>query len=342
MTIHRDHGIESGWVHPSFKVDDMSGLHNDDPFFVFSINCYTGAFVMNNMGEINASDCFAEAILKHNNGAAGVIAADNESYQNFNETYGWGVMDYLWPQFMPDKNSQLKERCKMPAFANVLGKYRLAESSSDQANWMIYIYHYFGDVFSTMYTEVPRHLTVSHDSFLNARNASFSVTADQGSFIALTVNDEIIGTGVGTGSPLSIPIPTEINGSKLIITVTKQNYFRYEKRIPITNFNTIGDNMNRITDFYLSDNYPNPFNPSTIMKYSLPKTGYVTLTVYDINGRKIRTIIDGLLSAGEKKSVWDGKDSKGIMASGGMYFFQITVKTKNDIYTAVKKGLFLK
>jgi hypothetical protein len=344
MAVHRDHGLVDGWMHPSFKVKDMSCLHNVNPFFVFSINCYTGSFVINFEGEINKSDSFAEAIIKNKNGAVGVIAASSESYQEVNEKFGYGVFDYLWPDFMPDKSATPVSRNMMPAFANAAGKFHLADVynvNNDKIKWMIYIYHYFGGVFSTMYSEVPQRLNVVHNNSIEAGSTSFSVTANQGSLIALTANGKIIGTATGTGSNVNIAIPSDIEGTKLTVTVTMQNYFRYERSISITNVSAIGDNAAG-RKFYLSDNYPNPFNPSTMIKYGLPQTGHVTLIVYDIKGRKVKTLVNNYETAGEKRCLWNGKNTKGQTVAAGMYFFRITVKTKTKVFTSIKKGIFLK
>ncbi len=62
---------------------------------------------------------------------------------------------------------------------------------------------------------------------------SFTVTANSGSLIALTVNGEIIGTANGTGSAVAITIPPQNVGDEMIVTVTKQNYYRYSSTVNI-------------------------------------------------------------------------------------------------------------
>jgi hypothetical protein len=84
-----------------------------------------------------------------------------------------------------------------------------------------------------VYSEVPQYLTVVHDAALLGSVNSFTVTANTGSFIALTVNGEIIGTANGTGSPVNIAIGPQIPGNTMIVTVTKQNYFRYSSEVDI-------------------------------------------------------------------------------------------------------------
>ena len=87
--------------------------------------------------------------------------------------------------------------------------------------------------FSVVYSEIPQYLTVTHETGIIAGETSFIVTADAGSFIALTVNNEIIGTAEGTGSPVSISIEAQMPGDMILVTVTKQNYYRYESYVTV-------------------------------------------------------------------------------------------------------------
>jgi hypothetical protein len=71
----------------------------------------------------------------------------------------------------------------------------------------------------------------------------------------------------------------------------------------------------------LHGNYPNPFNPMTTIVYSLAKDGPVTIAVYDVSGRRIRTLIDGkTVEAGIHTVTWDGLDNRGRSVSSGVYF----------------------
>lgn len=70
----------------------------------------------------------------------------------------------------------------------------------------------------------------------------------------------------------------------------------------------------------LGANYPNPFNPSTTLPLSLPRDGRVELAVYDAAGRRVRTLLSGLLPAGEREAVWDGRDDAGRALASGTYF----------------------
>lgn len=91
------------------------------------------------------------------------------------------------------------------------------------------------------------------------------------------------------------------------------------------------------TDFALSQNYPNPFNPETIISYSLPKTATVRLTIYNVFGRMIRTLVDGSMKPGEHRIVWDGRDNQGRKVASGVYFY----KLEAGEFRAMKKMILL-
>ena len=60
-------------------------------------------------------------------------------------------------------------------------------------------------------------------------------------------------------------------------------------------------------EFALEQNYPNPFNPSTVIRYDVKSTGPVTLTVYDLLGRDVTTLVHGTMSVGEHSVTWNAK-----------------------------------
>jgi subtilisin family serine protease len=76
--------------------------------------------------------------------------------------------------------------------------------------------------------------------------------------------------------------------------------------------------------FALGQNYPNPFNASTSIRFSLDKPGVVTLSIFDLLGRKVRQLHSGKLSAGEHAYVWDGSDDRGSAVTSGIYFYKLT------------------
>jgi hypothetical protein len=76
-------------------------------------------------------------------------------------------------------------------------------------------------------------------------------------------------------------------------------------------------------EFSLGPNYPNPFNASTRIAYTLPKTLPVKLVIYDLNGRLVRELVNGTQIAGEHTAIWNGRDNFGHSAASGIYFYRI-------------------
>lgn len=93
-----------------------------------------------------------------------------------------------------------------------------------------------------------------------------------------------------------------------------------------------------ISKFNLSQNFPNPFNPFTMLKYTLPYKSFVTLSVYDILGREITRLVNTTQQAGFKSVQWNGTDSFGKSVSAGVYLYQIQA----DEFVQTKKMMLLK
>jgi len=72
--------------------------------------------------------------------------------------------------------------------------------------------------------------------------------------------------------------------------------------------------------YELSQNFPNPFNPSTTIRFSLPQGGPVSLKIYNIRGQLVRTLVDGFTEAGRHQAVWNGTDEAGTKVASGVYF----------------------
>lgn len=88
----------------------------------------------------------------------------------------------------------------------------------------------------------------------------------------------------------------------------------------------------------LSQNFPNPFNSETEIKYGLPVRSSVHISVYNIFGKKVRTIKDGIEDSGYYSVNWDGRDDNGELLASGMYFY---VFASDDNYLTGKM-MFLK
>ncbi len=90
--------------------------------------------------------------------------------------------------------------------------------------------------------------------------------------------------------------------------------------------------------YSVDQNFPNPFNPITEIKYELPIDEFVELTIYDLMGRNVKNLISKYHSTGSYSIKWDGTNNVGELVSAGMYFY--TFKTNN--YSQTRKMMFIK
>ncbi|HLX13020.1 MAG TPA: FlgD immunoglobulin-like domain containing protein, partial [Bacteroidota bacterium] len=98
------------------------------------------------------------------------------------------------------------------------------------------------------------------------------------------------------------------------------------------------EGVNTPKAFALSQNYPNPFNPTTRMTVDVPKSSTVEVSVFDILGQKIATLMNGQQPAGSFTIEWNGQDAKGLQVPTGMYFVRMT----SDAFSSVRKIMLMK
>ena len=91
-------------------------------------------------------------------------------------------------------------------------------------------------------------------------------------------------------------------------------------------------------DFHLFQNFPNPFNPSTTIRFNLPTASPVQLKIFDIKGELIKIIVSDEQPAGENEMIWDGTNNKGIKQPSGVYVYQLNSNSNTD----VRKMILLK
>jgi len=90
--------------------------------------------------------------------------------------------------------------------------------------------------------------------------------------------------------------------------------------------------------FYLSQNFPNPFNPNTVFEYFLPSKTDVKVEIFNSLGAKVVTLVNGIQPAGKYLTKWNGNDASGNQVASGVYFYRVTT-AKNSV---TKKMIFIK
>ena len=238
MLQHRDHGSTSGWGEPDFQSSHINSLTNTGTNlpYIFSVNCLTGQYNL-------SGECFAEKFHRHtyngqNAGCVGILAASQTSYSFVNDVFVWGMYDNMWPNFMPDMGTTPASRDCRPGFGMTAGKIHLYGSSwpynTSNKEVTYHLFHNHTDAFMQMYYAVPTNLTVSHNSTIFAGATNFSVTADSGAYICLSLDGVILGTATSTGGTSVINIPgSQVPPQIITVTATKQNKFRYEAPVTV-------------------------------------------------------------------------------------------------------------
>ncbi len=110
--------------------------------------------------------------------------------------------------------------------------------------------------------------------------------------------------------------------------------FKYSKEIEV--------DLSSPLRYSLEQNYPNPFNPKTTIKFSIPERASVTLTVYNILGKEVKTLIKEKLSPGNYTINWEAKGSDGKLLPSGIYLIRLSAQSGSDHYFKTLKALLLK
>jgi hypothetical protein len=100
---------------------------------------------------------------------------------------------------------------------------------------------------------------------------------------------------------------------------------------------SIDENESLPNEFSLSQNFPNPFNPSTTIQYSLVKSGMVSLKVYNVVGQEVVTLVNGHQEAGSYTLTFNAKEG-GASLSNGVYFYRLDAGS----FVSIKKLVFMK
>jgi hypothetical protein len=93
-----------------------------------------------------------------------------------------------------------------------------------------------------------------------------------------------------------------------------------------------------LESFALHQNYPNPFNPVTTLQYDLPEDALVNITIYDMMGRQVKTLVNGSQTAGYRTTQWNATNDRNEPVSSGLYIYTIQASD----YTQTKKMVLLK
>ena len=320
FVLHRGMGQITGWGDPPYDAGDVAGLYNTSYPFVFSLEGLSGKFDY-------AATCLTEAFHRSPHGAVGVISASDLTYATAMQQAGVYLIDCLWPDFLPEAAASEAER--RPAFALAEAKHWLSVDGSavplQQKRGTYHVLHSHGEPYTVLHDRVPTPLMVNHAAYCLGGSTEFTVEADPGARIGLTIDGVLIGTGFGTGAPLPIPLDPPPLSGQLRVVVTKANHLGYDARVPIWDASVadpalvLGSPICRV--LWAG---PNPTRGAFRAKLFLETNSNLRCELFSVSGVLQRSVALGPLSAGFHEISWDCRDQRGQELSPGFYFLRFT------------------
>jgi hypothetical protein len=331
--LHRGHGSVTCWGDPLYTTADVAGLHNTSYPFVFSIDALTGDFTW-------GGECLTEALHRSAHGAVGMISSTGMPYTPVTRLLYLYLLDSLWPTFLPGGavgDSELR-----PAFALAAAKYLLAADATplhpQQKAATYHMFHHHGDALLVMNDRVPVPLDVEHEDFCLIGATHFTVRADAGALVGLTIDGEIIGVGTGTGTSEPIPIEPPSQEGTLRIVITKQDHLRYDATVPVRSGAGVSEGSGAGTaGLRLELASANPAVAALNVRFVIPavpageccpgpaagRATLMSLRVLDAQGRCVRTLAEGVATPGQHTAGWDGRGEDGVAVGAGLYFVRL-------------------
>ena len=305
---YKGHGNQTYMSSVGFSVSTVqNSLDNGRKLpFISSIGC--------NNGEYDRYYCITEALMCEGSidnpkGALGMLSGTVSMGMTMED-----LIEYLWI-------GMFEEGIWHVSAAETYAKSEVNSSSSDVVHSMIW-----GDPEVAPYTVVP--LPQLEAEHLIDGKGVFNIKVTDGTSpvegalvgVVKKVNYDHLGSGFTDASgELTLDLP-DYSGD-VYITVTYHNCKPYLYEGP-TGIDT--QNYNKISKFALGKAYPNPFQNSTAIKYSLPRAGKVQFDVFNMNGSKIYSVTLGKVKAGSHTLTWDGTSNSGKIIPNGVYLYKIT------------------
>jgi hypothetical protein len=151
----------------------------------------------------------------------------------------------------------------------------------------------------------------------NVGGAGTDLTWSPAALVAIADLPWVLYDGLGTGGPVLVADMRDQDTLPLTGAAARQ--FTIAVGAP-----TAVDDATLPTAYHLAGNHPNPFNPMTTIRYDVPRSGRMTIDVFDVRGRKVTTLVDRVVPAGRHSVVWDGRGQDGATVPSGIYFSRLT------------------
>lgn len=296
-------------VHAGFR----NLARNNKIGFYYTIACDQAAYDLETLYGMTVPSVAEELLSLDAAGAIGVIAFTR-----------WGWVSSSYKLMVSFYRHLFNEADGFPVQAMV-------------ASWQEYPYYrdqiygqnYFGDPSLRLYTDLPGQVAITAPETYDPRYpVTCTVTLDGAPLgeipVSAAVTDTLIlmaltdGNGVAT---FTLPEGIE-NNVRITACVPGAVAAEVEMTLSISADADDGD-MPLPATFDLAQNFPNPFNPATTIRFSLARSGEVSLEIYNILGQPVAEPVDGTLPAGEHDVIWDGRDRDGEPVASGIYIYRL-------------------
>ncbi len=322
------------WPKSYFMTTNPGGTNGDaneltpngNISFYYSLACDNGGFDLDEapISELNPN--LVETLLGvADAGAVGFVA---------HSRWGWITSSHLVQKTFFDSLFAHPDR---PAVLSMYDTKAVFYYYLDQ----VYGINYYGDPSLKVYTDRPHKLSISTIGMSGSLTVAVINESGPvaGASVILSCNGNPIAEGTTNPSGyVNLSSDMYEDSTYTFVALKSGSTTGYKTIHPsiVTGVNETNDQLPR--DFNLAQNYPNPFNPSTTIGFDLPSRSKVVLDIYDVLGRRIKTLVDGEFAAGSYDIEWDGKTSAGAPVASGVYFYRIEAGD----YASSRKMLLLK
>ena len=315
------HGSGTGWLSVPFYNTDVHQLTNTASWpWIIDASCSNGDF--------SQDECFAEAWLRADcDGApAGAVAMLSASTAT-----SW-VPPCIMQSTMVDAVIAGEVHELGAIYAAGVAEVLVQYDGLSAAIKLMEQYNLFGDGSLMVRTREPEPLAVSHASFAAFGTAAFTVALPAGSRAVLSDDATVLARAeAGIDGVVSLVPARPLNAGETVrLTVTAANAVPYRVELPVTSATTAVDPETPALAG-LQGNWPNPFNPATTVAFVTLTDGPVRLSIHDVRGRLVRTLVDSRCCAGRHEASWDGRDRDGRTVASGVYLARLDTAHGRDL-----------
>ncbi len=318
------HGYEQAWADPYWHMSNMPNLtYGKRQPTIISIACSNA-----DLDWAETNDCFGEEFLERStvNSSLNMCASTELCAFYTTDTLGRYMLYGYFREDMNDFGTMMNYG-KVSAYNYFNGNGTVKETINQ--------FLILGDPTQEAYSDVPAILTVTttqggSPTATITVNVKSNGTNVEGALVGINQNSEFKVSGyTNAQGNFEFSSSELINGFPVQAVVTGRNFVPYIQDIitNLTNGTTVPDN------YELAQNFPNPFNPSTMIRFGIPQNSFVTLKIYDMLGREVATLVNDNLNAG----TYD-VDFNAVNLSSGVYFYRITTGE----FTQIKKMTLIK